>query len=178
MHVHKNICVLHLSATKDWGGGENHLFNLVTHDLPETNDQHFILCPKGSSIHKRLSGERINIHPALMLHKLSLNYVFKIIRLCKKHKINLIHIHDTTALTLAVMATKIADLPRFIFSKKTSYLIKERKGTLYKYNHPKIAKILERWHRGHTDVEAKLYACDHALVVLASICRRDTTDHH
>ncbi len=140
--MHKNISVLHLSATKDWGGGENHLLNLVTHDLPGTNDQHFILCAKNSAIHKRLSGEKINIYPALMLHKLSLNYVFRIIYLCKKNKINLIHIHDTTALTLAVMATKFADLPRFIFSKKTSYLIKERKGTLYKYNHPKIAKIL------------------------------------
>jgi len=142
LNVHKNISVLHLSATMDWGGGENHLLNLVTHDLPETNDLHFILCAKDSEIHKRLSSEDINIYPALMLHKLSLNYVFRILYLCKKNKINLIHIHDTTALTLAVMATNFADLPRFIFSKKTSYLIKERKGTLYKYNHPKIAKIL------------------------------------
>jgi len=136
------IRVLHLSATKDWGGGENHLLNLVTHDIPDTEDEHLILCPKNSIVHQRFKDLGLQVHPASMLHKLSLNYVLKIIYLCKKHRINLIHIHDTTALTLAVLASKISGLPQFIFSKKTSYLIKNRKGTLYKYNHPNISKIL------------------------------------
>src|SRR5690606_38433546 len=57
-------------------------------------------------------------------------------------KIDLIHIHDTTALTLAVMGDKFYDLPPFVFSKKTSFPIKNRKQTLYKYNYPKIKKIL------------------------------------
>ena len=134
--------ILHLSAAKDWGGGENHLLNLVTHNIAGTTDQHIVLCLKNSSFHKRLKQTKINVHTVSMLHQLSLNYVFRIIYLSKRYKIDLIHIHDTTALTLAVMATKITSLPKFIFSKKSSYLIKKRKRTLHKYNHPNIAKIL------------------------------------
>lgn len=138
----KSYKILHLSASDNWGGGENHLLNLVTHDIPESTDQHFILCAKNSAAHNRFFDLDCPVYSAFMLHKLSLNYVFKIIYLCKRNKIDLVHIHDTTALTLAVMAAKISNLPRFIFSKKTSYLIKKRKGTLHKYNHSNIAKIL------------------------------------
>ncbi len=77
-----------------------------------------------------------------MLMKLDLRYVNKILKLTKKHQIDLIHIHDSTALTLAVMATKLGSLPPFILSKKTSFPIKDRNRTLYKYNHPNIQKIL------------------------------------
>lgn len=161
--MEKTYRILHLSAAKDWGGGENHLLNLVTHGIPNTNDEHFILCPKNSALHKRLQGMDLRSHSVFMQHKLSPTYIFKIIHLCKKHKINLIHIHDTTALTLAVLAEKFRDLPHFIFSKKTSYLIKERKATLYKYNHPKIAKILCVSEK--TKDNCKLSIVDHSKLV-------------
>ena len=40
------------------------------------------------------------------------------------------------------MADYFYDLPPFIFSKKTSFPIKNRKQTLFKYNYPKIKAIL------------------------------------
>ncbi|MBT8319379.1 MAG: glycosyltransferase family 4 protein, partial [Gramella sp.] len=69
-------------------------------------------------------------------------YTAKILNICKRNSIDLIHIHDPTALTLAVMGTKLGKLPPFILSKKTSFPIKDRSRTLYKYNHPQIQKIL------------------------------------
>src|SRR5690606_7230948 len=69
-------------------------------------------------------------------------FILKIGSLCKKKKIDLIHIHDTTALSLAVMADHIYDLPPFVFSKKTSFPIRNRKQTLFKYNYHKIRSIL------------------------------------
>src|SRR5690606_8382487 len=50
--------------------------------------------------------------------------------------------HDPTALQLIVMADKFYNLPQFIFSKKTSFEIRDRKKTLYKYNYFKIRKFL------------------------------------
>src|SRR5690606_33991183 len=69
-------------------------------------------------------------------------FILKIGSLCKKKKIDLVHIHDTTALSLAVMADHIFDLPPFVFSKKTSFPIRNRKQTLFKYNYRKIRSIL------------------------------------
>ncbi|MUP41301.1 glycosyltransferase family 4 protein [Gramella aestuarii] len=131
--------ILHLSAAKSWGGGENHLLNLCL-ELPEV--EHFVLCKKGSEPVERFSSYKLNIFAAPLLIKPDLRYVLKLIRICKREGINLIHIHDSTALTLAVMATKLSALPPFVLSKKTSFPIKDRGRTLYKYNHKNIQKIL------------------------------------
>ncbi|MCH4823549.1 glycosyltransferase family 4 protein [Gramella lutea] len=135
----KKLKILHLSAAKNWGGGENHLCNLCT-DLKDA--EHYVLCLRNSEAHKRLPRLAIRTIISPLLVKFDLRYVWKIIRICKKEKIDLVHIHDTTALTLAVMATFLSKLPPFVLSKKTSFPIKKREQTLFKYNHPQIKKIL------------------------------------
>jgi len=138
----ENLKILHLSAARNWGGGENHIENLCR-ELKELEPSalNFILCVKNTSFHNKLKGSDFEFQAAPMLIKFDLRYVYKILKLVKKYHIDLIHIHDSTALTLAVMATKLAKLPPFILSKKTSFPIKERPRTLYKYNHPQIQKI-------------------------------------
>ncbi len=132
--------VLHVSAAKNWGGGENHLQNLCT-ELKGA--EHFVLCSKGSEVQKKLPVLRIKTIAAALPVKFDPRYIGKLIKICKREKIDLVHIHDTTALTLAIMATKISGkLPPYILSKKTSFPIKQRKQTLYKYNHQQIKKIL------------------------------------
>ncbi len=136
--------ILHLSAVKkDWGGGENHIENLCR-ELQESHPevQNFIFCVGDGKFHQRLQETTIPFVTAALGIKIDPRYVFKLISTCKKKKIDLIHIHDPTALTLAVIADKFADLPPFIFSKKTSFPIKQRKQTLFKYNYSKIRRIL------------------------------------
>lgn len=135
--------ILHLSAVKNWGGGENHIENLcreLNELAPEVNNR--ILCIEDSPFHQKLSKSEISVVPAKLAFKMDPRYFLELINTCKSGGIDLIHIHDTTALTLAVMGNKFYDLPPFIFSKKTSFPIKPRKRTLYKYNHPKIKRIL------------------------------------
>ena len=140
LHSERNhINILHLSAVKNWGGGENHLLNLCT-DLESAN--HFVLCEKNSATAIRLPKYNIKVFSAPLLVKFDFRYIWKLIRICKEKKINLIHIHDSTALTLSIMAATLAKLPPYILSKKTSFPIKQRKQTLFKYNHPQIKKIL------------------------------------
>ncbi len=133
--------ILHLSASKGWGGGENHIENLCR-ELNKDGVENFVLCARNYPFHSHLRRTEIITESAPLLIKLDLRYVFKILVLCKKYRIDVIHIHDTTALTLAVMARKIKKLPPLILSKKTSFPIKDRPRTLYKYNHPDIRKIL------------------------------------
>lgn len=135
--------ILHLSAVKNWGGGENHIENLC-HELEQlsptvTNN---ILCVKNGHFQKKLGYGKIGVVPARLSFKLDPRYFLKLIRVCKKEKIDLIHIHDTTALALGVLGDYFYDLPPFVFSKKTSFPIKKRESTLHKYNYYKIKKIL------------------------------------
>lgn len=134
--------ILHLSAVNTWGGGENHLFNLC-YELEKISDvQNNVFCPAKSVLRESLRETATTVHISPLANRMDPRYFLKLAMVCKKENFDLLHIHDTTALTLAVMADKVGDLPPMIFSKKTSFPIKDRKQTLFKYNYPKIKKIL------------------------------------
>lgn len=134
--------ILHLSAVDSWGGGENHIEDLCFELGKYPGLHNRILCVLNKPFHLKLQKKDIPFCSAPLPVKLDPRYILKIIRLCKKEKFDLIHIHDSTALALAVIADQFADLPPFIFSKKTSFPIRPRPQTLFKYNYPKIKKIL------------------------------------
>ncbi|MFV0540014.1 MAG: glycosyltransferase family 4 protein [Aestuariibaculum sp.] len=139
--------ILHISAVKTWGGGENHLENLCFEiNTSYQNDvSTHVLCPKNSKLYNNLkAADTISkLHQAPLAFKADLRFSLKIITVCKSEHIDIIHIHDPTALTLAVIADKLYNkLPPFILHKKTSFAIKNRKKTLFKYNYPKIKKIV------------------------------------
>lgn len=135
--------ILHLSAVKNWGGGGNHIENLC-YELSKSNPEvrNFIVVAEKGQFYERLKEREFNFFTVPMSMNIDPRAIIKFIRLCKKEKIDLVHIHGSTSLTLAVMACYFAKLPPFIFSKKTSFPIKKRKQTLFKYNHPQIKKIL------------------------------------
>lgn len=134
--------ILHLSAVKNWGGGENHIENLCFELDGDPEVENVVLCARDGLFHQRLEETSIRFFTAALKFKMDPAFIIKIGVLCREQKIDLIHIHDTTALSLAVMADYFYKLPHFIFSKKTSFPIKNRKQTLHKYNYPKIKKVL------------------------------------
>jgi len=137
------MTILHLSAVKNWGGGEHHIENLC-HELQKSNPEvnSIVLCVKNSMFHKRLEQTDIKFETAPLLFNADIRYALRIIAVCRKYKVDLIHIHDPKAMMLAIMADKFSDLPSFVFSKKTSFPIRQKKSTLFKYNYPKFKKYL------------------------------------
>ena len=135
--------ILHLSAVNNWGGGEHHIENLCQElSISHPEVKNTIYCVKNGAFHKRLKQKNIPFIVAPLFLKVDPRYFLKLGRFCKKHSVDLIHIHDPSAILLAILADKFYNLPPFIFSKKTSFPIKQRKKTLYKYNYHKIEKIL------------------------------------
>lgn len=137
------MTILHVSAVKSWGGGENHIENLcleLHNSNPEINN--IILCIENELFHERLKKSTLNFETSPLSFNLDIRYSLKIISLCKKCNVDVIHIHDPTAIALTIIADKLYNLPPFIFSKKTSFPIKMKKLTRYKYNYPKIKKYL------------------------------------
>lgn len=135
--------ILHVSAVKSWGGGENHIENLCRElEVLSTEISNTVLCVKDGLFHEKLNQSNIQHTAVKLAFKMDPRFSMKIVELCKSKKIDLLHIHDSTALTLCIMGDHLADLPPFIFSKKTTFPIRPRKQTLYKYNYKKIKKIL------------------------------------
>ena len=137
------MTILHISAVKSWGGGENHIENLC-YELSVSNPEvkNIILCTQDGAFHQRLKNFSHNFVAAPLLFNVDFRYILKIIKLCRKEKVDVIHLHDPRAMALAIAADRLFKLPPFLFSKKTSFPIKKRKQTLYKYNYNKIKKYL------------------------------------
>ncbi len=135
--------ILHVSAVKSWGGGENHIENLCT-ELQKIapSAKNSVLCVEGGLFQQRLSKTNVSFYSVKIGFKMDPRFFMKLIKICKEDNIDLLHIHDSTALTLCIMGDYLYDLPPFIFSKKTSFPIRPRKQTLYKYNYHKIKRIL------------------------------------
>lgn len=137
------MTILHVSAVKNWGGGENHIENLC-YELKKSNPEvtNIILCVENGLFYKRLVNTNLTYETAPLSFNLDIRFAFKIISICKQFSVDVIHIHDPSAIALTIIADKFSNLPPFIFSKKTSFPIKKKKLTLYKYNYPKIKKYL------------------------------------
>lgn len=138
----KKYKILHISSAKSWGGGEHHIENLCTELKAYPEVENTVFCVENSPFFKRLTEKEIPCVPIRLSSKLDFSFSIKILKICKKENYDLIHIHDSTSLTLAVIAAHFKKLPPFIFSKKTSFPIQNRKQTLYKYNFPNLKKIL------------------------------------
>lgn len=138
------MTILHVSGVKNWGGGENHLENLYYEINKSTPDvKQIIFCVKDGAFHKRLQVGNYKYIAAPLAFKIDPRFIFKLIKVCIINKIDLIHLHDPTALTLTVIADRIyGKLPNFVYGKKTSFPIKNRKSTLFKYNYKKIQKYI------------------------------------
>jgi len=137
------MTILHVSAVKNWGGGENHIENLCF-ELKETNPEvkNIVLCVENGLFHSRLQKTDIAFETAPLAYNLDFRFSREIISICKTHNVDLIHIHDPSAIALSIIADKFYNLPPFVFSKKTSFPIKPKKFTRYKYNYSKIKKYL------------------------------------
>lgn len=135
--------ILHISGVLKWGGGENHIQNLcfeLAQSNPEVNN--IILCVEGGQFHQKLNKLNIKFFTARRLRRIDFNFISTIIKLCKQESIDLIHLHDPTAMQLAIIADHFSNLPSFVLSKKISYPIRKNVLTLYKYNYKKIKRYL------------------------------------
>jgi glycosyltransferase involved in cell wall biosynthesis len=135
--------ILHISGVLKWGGGENHIQNLcfeLAQSNPEVNN--IILCVEGGQFHQKLKKLNIKYYTARRKRRIDIQFIRRIIQLCKDESIDLIHLHDPTAMQLAIIADHFSSLPPFVLSKKISYPIRKNFLTLYKYNYKKIKKYL------------------------------------
>jgi len=135
--------VLHLSGVLNWGGGENHIQNLCFELAQSHSDvNNIILCVDGGKFHQKLKSLNIKFFTARRRRRIDISFISRIITLCKQESIDLIHLHDPTAMQLAIIADHFSNLPPFVLSRKISYPVRRNFLSLYKYNYKKIKRYL------------------------------------
>ncbi len=139
--ITKKLSILHLSAVLTRGGGEHHIIDL-TQELKKLGHNCFIFCPAKSSLESDGINNNLNIITANLRFKVDPFFIAKLVRFCTRNKVDIVHVHDPIAMQIAILASFYKNFPKTVLSKKTSFPIKKRKSTLFKYNHILFEKII------------------------------------
>lgn len=135
--------ILHLHLSKTWGGGGVQMLNLTKRLSQQKREvQFFFFCAKDGVLESICKEKKFNFQSASIKPKTNPIIAFKLLKYLKANKIDVIHIHGSTALTAFAIANMIQKTPPGIFHKKTTFKLKDKKFTRYKYNHPNIKRII------------------------------------
>lgn len=135
--------ILNVTTIPEWRGGDNQMYTIFKllqdkKDLPQ-----FILCPENSVLSQKCKIDGISCYTYDRKSFKLLHATQKIIEICKKESIDIIHVHDSSALNAALLS--LLFLPKkiqILLSRKRNNPIKEKFLNKYKYSHPRIIKIV------------------------------------
>ncbi|PSR06515.1 MAG: hypothetical protein BRD49_00095, partial [Bacteroidetes bacterium SW_10_40_5] len=134
--------ILHISTPKTWRGGEQQLAYLLQ-ELPQYGVKNMVLTHQNSVLTHYCKKNQITHNALAASFPVKLLNPFLLKKLCKKNHIDLIHVHDAHAHTLAIYAATIAgNKAPIVVSRRVDFPIKDHWLSRYKYNHPLIKKIL------------------------------------
>ncbi len=135
--------ILNVTTMVGLRGGDLQMYTVYKLLRDTEGINQFILCPENADLAAMCKQD----NAACITYKKNrfkvYNTINAIISICKKEKIDVLHIHDSTALTYALIALKF--LPssiKLILSRKRNNRIKDKVLNRYKYTHPKIVKIV------------------------------------
>ncbi|MCT4643207.1 MAG: glycosyltransferase [Bacteriovoracaceae bacterium] len=128
--------VLHLNSEKSWRGGEQQMANLCL-ELRKKNVESIIAARRHSEsimFAKKNGFEYLELDIGAMKIKAA----HQVKSYISKNNIKLIHTHTANAHTIAVLAGYLGSKANIVVSKRTDFPVK----SLYKFNYPKVKKIL------------------------------------
>ena len=134
--------ILHISTPTSWRGGEQQIAWLME-ELRGEGIEQFVFCPTNSVMSNYAKREKFKYFEFSKTFAYSPFTVWKIEKICSENKIDLIHVHDSRALTMTTLAaTLFKNKPRIIISRRVDFPLKKKRFTSWKYNHTAIAKIV------------------------------------
>jgi glycosyltransferase involved in cell wall biosynthesis len=135
--------ILNVTTIRELRGGDAQMYTIYKLLKVKIDLKQYILCPQNSDLALmcKTDGESVITYKRNRFKKI--NTILKIIESCKTHKIDLIHVHDSAALTCSLIAMKFLNYqPKLVLSRKRNNKIKPFFLNKYKYSHPYITKII------------------------------------
>jgi L-malate glycosyltransferase len=132
--------VLHFSTAESWRGGEQQIAYLIE-ELQIIGVSQLVLCPIDSALSRYCEDKSISYSTFKKKNPLALALKFR--QICKKEKIDIAHLHDSGAHTLAIFSADVFHNPiPLILSRRVDFPMKKNLLSKHKYNHKKIKKIV------------------------------------
>ena len=104
--------------------------------------QQIIFCAKDSVLEEKCRENDIPFFSASRKSKYSFKFLTELIKILKREKIDVLHVHDSKAFTLSLLAIKFFPHLKFVYSRKRNNKIHKNYFKTRKYNHPRIDRII------------------------------------
>lgn len=135
--------ILNITSITELRGGDIQMYTVYNLLKDKRNLTQYILCPENSALSEICEKERANFFTYKKNCFKLLNLTIAIIKIYKKESINIIHIHDSTALNAGLIAMHfLKKTTTLIFSRKRNNPIKDKFLNRFKYSHQSIKKII------------------------------------
>lgn len=113
------------------------------HILKDHSDLHqIIFCARNSVLEQKCVEQKIPFYSASRKSKYSFKFLKELIKTLKKEKIDVLHVHDSKAFTLSLIAVKFFPHLKFVYSRKRNNKVHKNFFKVRKYNNPRINKII------------------------------------
>ena len=140
----KSISILHVSYAKTWRGGEQQIVHLVKglNELDADLAQH-VFCTSDSKMEAYCETASISYTSALKQASLSISYIKQLIKAFKSVQPSIIHVHDSHAHSMLVVAHRLINskIP-IVLHRRVDFEIGKSVLSLKKYNYSYIKQII------------------------------------
>ncbi len=124
---------MHISFHKDWRGGEQQATYLY-HELQHKNCLQWVLCSEGNAMETYCEANGLPYYSFKKGLLANLKNRHLLMDICEQHNINIIHVHDSAAHTLAAMAClKRLHIP-IVVHRRVDFPVKDNRFSKKKYN--------------------------------------------
>lgn len=133
--------VLHLSSEKTWRGGEQQIAYLID-ELNAMGIENLVAARTDSAFEKYCMSKSINVKVFPFKNSFDLGTALGIKDLCKKEKIDIIHMHSSKSHGIGVLSAVLGNKVPLILSRRVDFVPKQNLLTRWKYNHGAIKRIV------------------------------------
>ena len=136
------IKILHISTTIEWRGGDKGLLTTFENlrDYPDLKQ--YILAPKNSVLLEKCNEQGVPSFSASRKSKFSIPFLKKMQQVVRQKKIDVVHVHDSIALTLALCAFRGIPQVKLVYIRKRNNPVKNNFIKRIKYNNHLITSII------------------------------------
>ena len=134
--------VVHISTPLSWRGGEQQLTYLVG-ELQQSPLEQFLFCAAGGAVEKYCKEQGWTYQSFKKRGAVNFSAARQLAKICKSDLPTIVHVHDSHGHTMAAIAASFfGNKAPIIVSRRVDFPVKNNFLSKWKYNHPRIAKII------------------------------------
>ncbi len=135
------IKILHLDSVKEWRGGQQQVFYLLS-GMRKKNLVTLLACQPNSILAQKCEEAGIEFVLVRMRNELDFIAGRRIAEICKKRKINILHAHSAHALSIALWARLFYRPVKIIAARRVDFSVRKSPFSIWKYKNRFVDKII------------------------------------